>query len=185
MTGPRSSFEAPLTSALLTAWSRYVADPGRPFTIPGHKHRAQSIWPDLGRLLQCDVPLFGGLDSMKRATATLAEAEAKAAQLWQADWARYSTGGSTHANQAVIFALGRPGDTVLVSRTAHRSTLLGLILAGLEPVWLPAEIDERFGLPQGLSVPVVSQALDEHPNAVGLLIVEPSYVGTLSELPAV
>lgn len=167
---------------LLAAWRRAVDGDLAPFTVPGHKRRAGSVWPTLGRALDSDVPLYAGLETMKRAAATLAGAERKGAALWSADWCRYSTGGSTQVNQVAALALGSPGQRVLVTRTAHRSTLSGLILAGLEPVWLPTEVDERFGLPVGLSVPAVEQALREHPDVAGLICVEPSYVGTVSAL---
>jgi arginine decarboxylase len=170
---------------LLDAWQRAVRNGAAPFTIPGHKRRAGDIWPTLGRLLESDVPLFGGLDTIKDAAGTLAHAERLAADLWGADWCRYSTGGSTHVNQVAALAVGRPGQKVLVSRTAHRSTLSGLILAGLDPVWLPSEIDSRFGLPTGLSMAALEAALTQHPDAVALFCVEPSYIGTLSDLPAI
>jgi arginine decarboxylase len=173
-----------MDAPLLQAWARFDATASTPFTIPGHHRRAGRLSAVLGHLLQGDVPLFGGVADIKTAGGALKAAEQLGAQLWGADWCRYSTGGSTHANQVVALAVGRPGDTVLVSRAAHRSTLSGLVLAGLRPVWLPAEIDERFGLPIGVSPATVEQALLENPNAVGLFCVEPGYLGTLSDLPA-
>lgn len=164
----------------MAAWERFVRRTGPPFTIPGHKRRAGEVSAVLGRILDADVPLHGGLDTIGLDAGTLTTAEALAAQLWGADWCRFSTGGSTHANQAVALAVGRPGDTVLVTRTAHRSTLLGLVLAGLRPVWLPVRLDPRFGVPLGTSAQDLGRALDAHPEAVGLLLVEPSYVGTRS-----
>lgn len=170
---------------LLDAWQRFAASDVAPFTIPGHKRRAGRISPRLGRLLDSDVPLFGGLDTIKDAAGTLAAAERRGAQLWGADWCRYSTGGSTHANQVAALAVGRPGQTVLVARTAHRSTVSGLVLADLRPVWLPSEPDARSSLPTGLSLPALADALAAHPDAAALFCVEPSYVGTVSELSAV
>ena len=167
---------------MFDAWKSFVSDEVTPFTIPGHKRRGAHLDAALGRLLDADVPLHGGADTVKLAAGVLIDAEQRAAQLWGADFCRFSTGGSTHANQAVCLALGRHGDTVLVSRTAHRSTLLGLVLAGLKPVWLPAEIDPVFGFPSGLSIPALEAALDEHPDAVAVLCVEPSYLGTMSDL---
>jgi arginine decarboxylase len=168
---------------LLQAWARFAASSSTPFTIPGHHRRGEQVCEELGRLLQGDVPLFGGLADIKAAEGALKGAEQLGAQLWGADWCRYSTGGSTHANQVVSLAVGRPGDTVLVSRTAHRSTLSGLVLAGLRPVWLPPEIDERFGIPIGVSPATLERALTENPSAVALFCVEPGYLGTLSDLP--
>jgi arginine decarboxylase len=169
---------------LLDAWRVFVESGMTPFTIPGHKRRAERLWPTLGRVLDGDVPLYAGLGAMKDAAAVLEQAEAWGAQLWAADWCRYSTGGSTHTNQVAALAVGRPGDTVLVSRSAHRSTLSGLILAGLRPVWLPTDVDERFGLPRGVSADALRRALSAHPDAVAVFLVEPSYVGTVSDLPA-
>jgi arginine decarboxylase len=175
----------PEDAPLLAAWARFQATASTPFTIPGHHRRAGVLSDVLGRLLQGDVPLFGGLADIKTADNALAAAERLGARLWGADWCRYSTGGSTHANQVAALAVGRPGDTVLVSRAAHRSTLSGLVLAGLRPVWLPPTIDERFGISTGLSPTTVARALADNSTAVALFCVEPGYLGTLSDLPAI
>lgn len=172
-------------AGMLTAWRDFVERPGTPFTIPGHKRRAGQLDPAWGRLLDADAPLYGGVDTVKLDSGVLNQAEYRAARLWDADWCRFSTGGSTHANQSAILALGQPGDTVLVTRNAHRSTLLGLVLAGLNPVWIASTFDDRFGIPAGLSLPDLHRALEQHPDAVGMLCVEPSYLGTLSDLPAI
>jgi lysine decarboxylase len=112
----------------------------------------------------------------------LAQAEQLAADLWGANFARFSTGGSTHANQAVILALGKPGDKVALSRTAHRSVLSALVLAGLEPLWLTPEIDSATGVPIGIPVSELERVLPEKP--IALLLTEPGYLGTLSDISA-
>jgi lysine decarboxylase len=169
-------------AALLAAWRASVDTEGAPFTVPGHKGRAGTVWPTLGRLLDSDSPMYGGLAPIKDAAALLSAAERRGAALWTADWCRYSTGGSTHVNQVAALAVARPGDTVVVSRNAHRSTLSGLILAGLEPVWLPTDVDPRFGLPAGVSRRSLEAVLDATPDATALFLVEPSYIGTTSRL---
>ena len=169
---------------LLAAWLKQVSGQVTPFTIPGHKRAAGRLSAALGAVVAGDVPLYGGLDSVKLTAGVLSNAEARAATLWAADWCRFSTGGSTHANQALMLAIGRPGDVVLVSRSAHRSTLLGLVMAGLEPVWLPTEVDDRFGLPTGVSEAALRKALASDPHAKAVFLVEPSYLGAVSDLPA-
>jgi lysine decarboxylase len=149
-----------------------------PFTIPGHKQRTDLV----GDVVRGDVPLHGGLDTVSLSGGLLAEAERRAARLWSADWCRFSVGGSTHGNQALALALGRPGRRVVASRTLHRSLLLGLVLAGLEPVWVYPSIDAATGLPAAVPVPAVKAALERHPDACAVLLGDPSYVGTTSDL---
>lgn len=172
-------------AALFKAWRSFVEGDATPFTIPGHKRRAGHLDAALGRLLDADVPLYGGLDDVKLSSGVLAAAEQRAARAWGADWCRFSTGGSTHAVQAVCLALGKPGDTVVVTRTAHRSMLLGLVLAGLRPVWVSPRLDDALGVVVGTEAVDVEAALAANPGAVGVLCVEPSYLGTCSDLPAI
>lgn len=165
---------------LLDAYLAYFETNHLPFTIPGHKQKAARLDVGLGALVDLDIPLYGGLDEIKLTNKVLTQAEGLAAQFWGADFARFSTGGSTHANQAVILALGKPGDKVALSRTAHRSVLSALVLAGLEPLWLTPEIDSVTGVPTGISVSEFERVLPHKP--IALLLTEPGYLGTLSDI---
>jgi arginine decarboxylase len=166
--------EAPL----LDAWLRFQESPPTPFTIPGHKQRTDLV----GDVVVGDVPLYAGLDTMKLGRGVLDEAEARAARLWGADVCRFSTGGATHANQAVSLAVGGEGDRVVVSRSLHRSMLLGLVLAGLTPVWVHPEVDAATGLPLGVAPQAVRQALAANPDARAVFVGDPSYVGTVGDV---
>lgn len=180
--GPAWLDDAPL----FYAWRRFADADVAPFTIPGHKRRGHTLAPDLGRLLDADVPLYGGADTVKLTAGVLTDAESRAAELWGADVCRFTTGGSTQANQVLALALGQPGDVVLVARNAHRSVVSGLVLAGLRPVWLPVRVDSGTGAPLGLDPATVGRALDKNPDAVALLCTEPGYQGTISgHLPAI
>ena len=167
---------------LLDAYLSYFESQHTPFTIPGHKQKAARLDSGLGALVDSDTPLYGGLDEIKLTNQTLKKAERLAAEFWGADYARFSTGGSTHANQAIVLALGSPGDKVAVARTAHRSVLSALVLAGLEPVWMSPEINQVTGVPTGIGISELNRALKENPIAV--LLTEPGYLGTISDLPA-
>ena len=166
---------------LLDSYLSYFERGNQPFMTPGHKQRASLLDKDLGRVVDSDIPLFGGLDEMKLTHGVLQKAEKLAAELWGGDWARFSTGGSTHANQAIILSLGKPGDKVAVTRTAHRSVLTALVLAGLEPLWLSPEIDPLTGVPIGITLREFERVLPQKP--IALLLTEPGYLGTLSDLP--
>jgi len=179
---PRDPLGLAADAPLLAAWLNWTeqARAGRltPMGTPGHKQRQDLT----GAVVAGDAPLYGGLDSIKHADHLRAEAEARAAALWGAGWCRFSVAGSTHGNQAFCLAIGQPGQEVIITRTLHRSLLLGLVLAGLRPVWVRPEIDPRSGLPAAVAVQTVRDALAAHPGACGVILGDPSYVGTTGDL---
>ena len=171
--------DAPLLRDYLAALDRRAGFE-HAFCTPGHK----GLTALTGAIVAGDVSVYGGLGTIKTAHAKVAEAEQRAAALFGADICRFSVGGSTHCNQALTLALGHPGDQVVVSRTLHRSVLLGLVLAGPEPVWVSPEVDAATGLAAGYSPERIADALATHPGAVAVFLSDPSYVGTHSDLGA-
>jgi arginine decarboxylase len=182
MPDPRDPRGLRADAPLLDAWLRFTerAEAGElaPMTVPGHKQRRDLV----GSVVAGDAPLYGGLDTIKRADALRAEGEERAARLWGADWCRFSVGGSTHGNQALALAVGSPGQEIIITRILHRSLLLGLVLAGLRPVWVRPEMDPVSGLPGAVAVDTVREALQAHPGACAVFLGEPSYVGTIGDL---
>jgi lysine decarboxylase len=80
-------------------------------------------------------------------------------------------------------AVASPGDKVIVSRTLHKSVLVGMVYAGVVPVWIRPEINPATGLPEYLPSSRLAETLAQHPDAKAVLIGEPSYVGTMSNIP--
>src|SRR5260221_1568161 len=79
---------------LLDAWLRFteLAEAGgiAPMSVPGHKQRQDLV----GRVVAGDVPLYGGLGTIKHAHVLPARGEARAARLLGADWRRVSVARS-------------------------------------------------------------------------------------------
>jgi arginine decarboxylase len=181
-TDPRDPLSLASDAPLLAGWLNWnsLADAGKlnPMTTPGHKGRQDLV----GAVVAGDAPLYGAVDTIKHADALLGDAQDRAARLWGADWCRFSVGGSTHGNQTLCLAIGQPGQEVVITRIVHRSLLLGLVLAGLRPVWVRPQIDEATGLPAAVAVAEVRNALAEHPGACGVILGDPSYVGTIGDI---
>ncbi|HKV68236.1 MAG TPA: hypothetical protein VJN72_09110 [Gaiellales bacterium] len=171
--------ETPFADAIAT----YLRDVPTPFTTPGHKRNPALVGD--GSLLLSDVPHHGGADTLRSDYLVLEQAEALAAAAWGADVCRFSHNGSTHPNQALCLAATRPGEPVLVHRTCHKSVYSGLILAGSRPVWLSPDVSDELGIPLGTPAERVIAALDAEPDIRTAILTEPSYVGVLSDLPAI
>lgn len=162
------------------AFKRFLADPGTPFCTPGHKYNPELI----DEFLAMDVPHYLGVENRRVSTRRLATAERLAGELWGADWCGFSVQGSSHGNEAICLSLGKPGDKVIVARTIHKSLFFGLVLAGLVPVWIRPDIDAQTGLTAGMPVARIAHALQQHPDAKAVMLVEPSYVGGVSDVAA-
>jgi arginine decarboxylase len=168
--------ETPLADAA----AAFLAADITPFTTPGHK-RAAHLADDF---LLLDLPLSSGADDLHMRSDVLGRAERLAAQLWGADLCRFCANGSTQGNQAIALAFGHPGDRLIVARSMHKSVLAGLVLSGLDPVWVRPDVDPATGLPLALPPERVAAALAEAGDACGVFLVEPSFVGILSDVAA-
>ena len=150
-----------------------------PFQIPGHKGRNDLT----GTVVDGDIPVLPGNHPHRISPSLILEAEALAAKLWGADLCRFGVNGSSGSNHAAVMAVASPGDKVIVSRTLHKSVLVGLVYAGVIPVWIRPEINPATGLPEYLPSTRLAETLAAHPDAKAVLIGEPSYVGTMSNIP--
>ncbi len=166
---------------LYDAYRSFLANAGTPFTVPGHKRNPELSDP----LLALDIPQYGGVENRRVSTRRLAGAERLAGELWGAKWCGFSVQGSSHGNEAIALSVGKPGDKVIVARTLHKSLFFGLVLAGLVPVWVRPDIDAQTGLAAGMPAERIRQALREHPDARAVMLVEPSYVGGVSDVAAI
>jgi lysine decarboxylase len=170
-----SQRETPLADAV----DAFLADPRiTPFTTPGHK-RAPGLADDL---LALDLPLSGGADDLHLTGNVLGKAERLAAELWGAGWCRFCVNGSTQGNQALALAAAHPGERVVVSRNLHKSLFAGLVLAGLEPVWVRPDVHRETGLALGVRAEHVAAAVGAHPDAGAVFLVEPNFVGVMSDV---
>jgi lysine decarboxylase len=141
--------------------------------------------PPVDPRLALDVPRLTGVDDTHGSRHALERAERLAAEAFAADWTRFSAQGPTHPNQAMLMAVGSPGDEVVIARTSHTSTFLGLVQSGLRPVWLTPDVDPATGLSLALPASRVATMLREHPMARAVVLVEPSAVGLCSDVETI
>ena len=167
------------SAPLLDAWIRDMETDRSPFQIPGHKGRTDLT----GAIVDGDIPVLPGNHPHRISPSLILEAEALAAKLWGAELCRFGVNGSSGSNHAAVMAVAGPGDKVIVSRTLHKSVLVGLVYAGVIPVWIRPEINPATGLPEYLPSTRLAETLAAHPDAKAVLIGEPSYVGTMSNIP--
>ena len=178
-----------LTAPIAEAMRKYREDGAMAFHTPGHK-QGLGAHPLLRELitekgLREEVSLMEELDDLHEPSMCIAEAQKLAAELYGAGQAYFCINGTTGAVQAMLLGTLSAGDTVLVPRNAHRSIIGGLILSGARPVYLQPELDERLGIPVGISLEALQAAVAAHPEAKAVVLVYPTYYGTTVDLRAI
>lgn len=170
---------------IFDAVKRYYQDRIVPFHVPGHKggkglSEFKAFVGD--NLLGIDLTCMPGLDNICNPQGVIAEAEELAAKLYSADHAFFLVNGTTSGIQAMIITVCQPGDKIILPRNAHKSAVGGLIMSGARPIYIVPEINHEFGISMGVTPEKVNSALNQHPDAKAVFIINPNYYGTTSNL---
>lgn len=173
---------------LFTALREYVRAGVLSFHVPGHKH-GRGL-PELARYLgrrtfYIDLTVMPDLDSIFAPHGVIKEAQELAAAAFRAGAAHFIVNGTTAGVQAMILAACRPGDKIILPRNVHKSVLGALILSGAEPVYIPAQVNARLGIAMGIETQQVEHALRAYPEAKAVFVINPTYYGVASDLPAI
>ncbi|MBQ9119238.1 MAG: aminotransferase class I/II-fold pyridoxal phosphate-dependent enzyme [Lachnospiraceae bacterium] len=156
-----------------------------PFDVPGHKRGRGN--PELTEFLgqQCvsvDVNSMKPLDNLCHPISVIREAEQLAAEAFGAAHAFLMVGGTTSAVQSMVLTACKRGDKIILPRNVHRSVINALVLCGAIPVYVNPEVDHRLGISLGMKREQVERAIKEHPDAVAVLVNNPTYYGICSDL---
>lgn len=132
--------------------------------------------------LSIDLINIAPLDDLHHPKAMIKEAHELAAEAFGADHTFFSVQGTSGAIMAMIMATCNPGDKIIVPRNVHKSVLAAIIFAGAIPVFIHPVMDEKLGIAHGITVKAVQKALDKHPDAAALLVINPTYFGIAGDL---
>ena len=159
-----------------------------PFDVPGHKHGKGN--PELTEFLgqQCmsiDVNSMKPLDNLCHPISVIREAEELMAEAFGAAHAFLMVGGTTSSVQSMVLSTCKRGDKIILPRNVHRSVINALVLCGAIPIYVNPEVDTRLGISLGMKREQVAKAIKEHPDAVAVLVNNPTYYGVCSDIKAI
>lgn len=159
-----------------------------PFDVPGHKHGRGN--PELASFLgeQCvsiDVNSMKPLDNLCHPVSVIKEAELLVADAFGAAHAFLMVGGTTSSVQSMVLSACKRGDKIILPRNVHRSVINALVLCGAVPVYVNPEVDIKLGISLGMQREQVARVIAENPDAVAVLVNNPTYYGICSDLRAI
>lgn len=153
------------------------------FHMPGHKNGAAFLGTRFENdWLGLDVTELADTDALCHPRDAILRSQQHAAELYGAACAFYLVNGSSCGILSMIHAYFREGDAVLTDRCAHRSAGNAFLLSGVQPIYLAPHVEEKHGIPCGMTEEQVWAALEKNPDIKGIFITSPTYYGLTAEV---
>ncbi|MFC0274669.1 aminotransferase class I/II-fold pyridoxal phosphate-dependent enzyme [Metabacillus herbersteinensis] len=177
-----SQLETPLFTGLIKHAKREPVQ----FHIPGHKKGA-GIDPEFRNFigdnaLSIDLINIIPLDDLHSPKGIIKEAQDLAALAFGADHTFFSVQGTSGAIMTMVMAVCGPGDKIIVPRNVHKSVMTAIVFSGATPIFIHPEIDKELGISHGITTDSVEKALQQNPDAKGVLVINPTYFGVSADL---
>lgn len=132
--------------------------------------------------LSIDLINIAPLDDLHQPTGVIEEAQKLAADAFGADYTFFSVQGTSGAIMTMILTVCSQGDKIIVPRNVHKSIMSAIIFAGAKPVFISPVRDENLGIDHGITTRSVKRALEKHPDAKAVLVINPTYYGVCANL---
>lgn len=132
-------------------------------------------------LYKLDISEVSGYD-MEGEDTPIFQSEKITANLFGAKHSFYLTGGASVGLLASLIALNKHGKKVILARNVHKSVINGIVLSGLEPIWLDVDFLDEWGIFSKINPPKLEKVIKENKDIAGCVIVSPTYEGVISDV---
>ncbi len=153
--------------------------------VPGHKlgHVDNDMMDYAGKnIYKLDANAPRGLDNLNRPSGVILEASELMADAFGAEKAYFLTGGTTMGILSMIMSTCRAKEKIILPRNVHKSAINALILSGAVPIFVKPFIDQELGIANHMDYEEVKKAIIDNPDAMGVLVINPTYFGVTSDL---
>ncbi|MFZ3579624.1 aminotransferase class I/II-fold pyridoxal phosphate-dependent enzyme [Virgibacillus sp. DJP39] len=156
------------------------------FHIPGHK-QGKAVDSRFHNFIgenafKIDLINIEPLDDLHHPHGMIKDAHELAAEAFGSDYTFFSVQGTSGAIMTMVLSVCGPGDKIIVPRNVHKSVTSAIIFSGATPIFIHPEIDHKLGISHGITPTAVRHALEAHPDAKAVLVINPTYFGIVADL---
>ncbi len=155
-----------------------------PFHMPGHKLGRINVLLDTN-LMKIDTTEIEGTDNLYYPEGIIVEAHKRVSKIYNSERSYFLVNGSTGGILAAISAVCSRGDKLLMARNCHKSVFNGVMLNGIEPVYLYPDYIEKYSLLGGINPEQVRIQLENNPDVSAVFITSPTYEGFVSDIGSI
>jgi len=157
------------------------------YTTPSHGQKAPFL-KELNEFYKRDVSEFDGLDNLQNPKGIIRNAQFRACDIYDTEKTLYSTQGATTGILAIMKAVIRPTDRILIARNCHKSVVSGAILCNADINWLlpdtKSDISKEFGVYGAINPETLANQLKLN-DYRAFIMTSPTYEGIASDIEAI
>lgn len=171
------------TSSLYKRLLSYTQKGYLPMHMPGHKRKQPDFLQSLGANL--DITEIPGFDNLHDPQGILKDSMDRAAKIFHASCSRYLVASTTAGILSGMYALYRPGSTIVMARNCHVSVYHGAELLRAKSKYVYPAFDRQKGIYTALNPDEVQKVLSQTENPSMLVLTSPTYEGIVSDLKSI
>ena len=157
------------------------------FTTPTHSGKSL-FFKELNEFYKRDLSEIEGFDNLSNPKGAIRNAQFKACEIYGTEKTLFLTQGATTGILAVMKAVIRPTDRILIARNCHKSVYNGAVITNAEVDWImpdtKSEISNEFGVYGGID-PVQLENQLKLNDYRAFIMTNPTYEGVCSDIETI
>ena len=151
-----------------------------PLHMPGHKRKVM----EFENPYSFDITEIDGFDNLHHAEGILKEAQKHAAIVCQSDETHFLVNGSSVGILSAVFSATKQNGELIMARNCHKAVYHAAELRQLKTHFIYPEMLSE-GILGDISVEMVEEAMEQHPEAKTLILTSPTYDGVVSDIKGI
>lgn len=151
-----------------------------PLHMPGHKRKVI----EFANPYSFDITEIDGFDNLHHAEGILKEAQKHAAIVCQSDETHFLVNGSSGGILSAVFSATKQNGELIMARNCHKAVYHAAELRQLKTHFIYPEMLTE-GILGGISVEMVEETMEQHPEAKTLILTSPTYDGVVSDIKGI
>lgn len=162
---------------IYSALRKYCGDIDLRLHMPGHVGGRGFTDYALQQIAAIDVTEVPGTGDLHLPEGIMEEARILLAQAFGAHQSLFLVNGASSGIHTLFMSLAGNQNKVIVPRNVHRSFYTGMVLSGVEPIYVPCQIGSELGLAMSVSSKDIMKRLAADPEIARVFITSPNYYG--------
>ena len=168
----------------MNLWKLITSNKKTLFTTPTHGQKSL-FFKELSEFYKRDLSEIEGFDNLSDPKGVIRKAQFKASEIYNSAQTFFLTQGSTTGILAIMKAVIRPLDKILIARNCHKSVYSGAVITNAEVSWFmpdtKSEISKEFGV-YGEINPVELENQLKLNDYRAFIMTNPTYEGVCSDI---